>query len=92
MPEEIEEIEEVEEIEETPPYTPEILFKSNKNFYKLKDGKFYSYGKGEKRIYSIGSWFNCSEEEVKRLRVIILSNTYEICKRIPGTSKVYVYR
>ena len=66
-----------------------IVFKSWNNFFKFKDGKFFSYGKAPNNPYSIGSWFNCGEEETNRLRKAILSGDFKLQRRIPGLSRVY---
>ena len=65
-----------------------ILFKSHNNYYKFKNGKFYSYGKGKGMPFSLGSWFNCGEEETNRLRAIILKGDFELKDKLPEQEAV----
>lgn len=64
-----------------------ILFKVWNNYFKSEGGVFFSFGKGD--TGNSGSWFNCGEEEVKRLREAILAGNYEVKKRIGNTGKIY---
>jgi len=66
-----------------------ILFKAWNNYFKFDTGKFYLFGKSERAVHSIGSWFNCGEEQTSRLRVAILAGNFEVREKIPGNLKVY---
>lgn len=70
----------------------EILFEAWNNFFKFRDGKFYSYGKSRKAAYSVGSWFDCGEEETNRLRIVILAGRFKLYSKISGSSKKYEYK
>jgi hypothetical protein len=70
----------------------EILFEVWGNFFKFKAGKFYSYGRNKKTNCSVGSWFDCGEEEIDRLRIAILAGRFKLYSKIPGTSKKYEYK
>ena len=65
-----------------------ILFKIFNNYYKLENDTFRSFARTSGNN-SAGTWFHCREEEVDRLRVIILAGKFSIEKQIPRTTRIY---
>jgi len=66
-----------------------ILFKVWNNYFKFEGNTFHAFGKGQNIPHSAGSWFKCGEDEIKRLREVILAGTFEVQKKIPGNFRVY---
>lgn len=71
--------------------TKMILFKYANNYYRYNPVKqrFLSYAKQPGRSGSIGSWFNCGEEQVESLKEVISTNNYQLCNFIPGIEQKF---
>ena len=66
-----------------------ILLKIWGNFFKSRNGEFFSFGKSSELSSACGCWFNCGEEEVERLREAILAGNFEAVRQIHRKGRVY---
>ncbi len=63
-----------------------LLFTLHNNQYKHENDKFLVKGIDPDRSYSIGSWFNCTPEQVERIREGLLQNKYTDMEFIPSNA------